>query len=133
MVNFLAGKRLDIDAGFEPFNGWLFAGDNESAFQIINATFELLGFSGAGGAGAFYDLGDVSGGDAHIGPDISGLLNPGQSVSFSGYRVTYDILSIAQSPHTYDEIWFICTETMYQPASAIQLTLFRNLVRLSCG
>lgn len=106
-VNFLDNKALNIKAGGEYFMGWLYAGDNNSSFTIDNVVFELLGFVGVGGAQSIYNLGTVLGGQAHLGASLNSFLGFGQEVTFSGFRVSYDVVSIAQSPHAYDSLWFL--------------------------
>lgn len=106
-VNFLDNKALNIKDGGEYFMGWLYAGDNNSSFTIENVVFELLGFVGVGGAQSSYNLGTVSGGAAHLGAALNNFLGFGQEVTFSGFRVNYDVVSIAQSPHAYESLWFL--------------------------
>lgn len=106
-VTFTSGRMLTIGDGAEWFSGWLASTDNNSSFTIDNASIEFTGFSGTGGASSLYNLGSVSSGVAHIGPYLSDFLSFGQSVSFTGYKVTYDVLSIAQDPHDYGSLWFI--------------------------
>lgn len=110
-VAFTGNLALTIADGNEGFRGWLFAGDNLSSFTINNSSIEFLGFSETGGAASFYALGTQSTGAAHLGPAMSSFLTPGQSVTFTGYRVMYDVQSIAQSPHVYEKLWFSVSGT----------------------
>lgn len=105
-VNFTDSMALTIADGGELFAGWLAAGDNNSSFDIQNATIEFLGFSETGGASSVYDIGVQSGQYAHLGPIMYDFLTTGQSITFTGYRVTYDVIDIATSPHDYDSLWF---------------------------
>lgn len=106
-VNFADNKALNIKDGGEYLYGWLLAGDNESSFTIENIVFELLGFTGVGGAQSVFNLGTQSSGAAHLGATLNNFLTTGQEVTFSGYKVDYDVVNIAQSPHGYGNVWFI--------------------------
>lgn len=119
-VNFTDNMALTIGDGSEYFSGWLYAGDNNSGFTIDNATIEFLGFSGTGGASSTYNLGLQNSGVAHIGPYMSDFLTAGQSVTFTGYRVTYDVVDIAVSPHDYGSIWFNAGSDIYSVGVAEQ-------------
>ena len=104
-VSFRNGLALTIGDGGEFFGGWLAAGDNNSSFTINNASIEFLGFSQSGGAASLYNVGTQAGGLAHLGPLLSDFLSAGQSITFSGYRVSYDVQNIDQSPHDYSSLW----------------------------
>jgi len=105
-VRFKHNQALTIADGDESFMGWLRAGVNESNFTIQNATVVFLGFTGDADASPYYSLGSVSGGSAHIGPALIDFLDAGQTASFTGYRVTYEVESLSKSPLEYAELWF---------------------------
>ncbi len=105
-VTFTNNQALTMSNGNESLYGWLYAADNNSSFSINNTVFEFLGFSSVGGAQSTYNVGPQNSGQAHLGPNLANFLNPGQSITFTGYRVTYDVVSIAQSPHDYGSLWF---------------------------
>lgn len=108
-VDFLGNQALTIADGGEAFHAWLAAGDNNSGFTINNAVIGLLDFSSTGGAASSYNLGTQSSGSAHLGPSMFSFLSAGQSVTFGGYQATYDVASIAVSPHEYASIWFLAS------------------------
>lgn len=108
-VDFSNDLALTIEDGGEVLRGWLYAADNLSSFSLDNIVFELLGFSGTNGAQSVFNLGSQNGGAAHLGPNLDNFLSAGQSATFTGYRVTYDVLSIAQSPHDYGQLWFLAS------------------------
>lgn len=104
-VDFAGNQALNIADGNESLNTWLMSGDNNSSFTINNVSLDLLGFVGAGGAASSYFSATQSGGMAHLGPVWNNFLTVGQSVSFSGFEVEYDVQSIAVSPHRYSNPW----------------------------
>ncbi|SFE27316.1 PEP-CTERM sorting domain-containing protein [Nitrosomonas sp. Nm166] len=136
-VSFANNASLTMGDGNEVFRGWLSAGDNDSSFTINNATIEFTGFSGTGGASSLYHLGTQSHGLAHLGPQLIDFLTTDQSVTFTGYKVTYDVQSIAKSPHDYGELWFFASgrnlsiSPIPEPSSAI-LLLVGLMVIIAC-
>jgi len=106
-VSFSGGLALTIGDGNEIFRGWLAAGGNESKFIIDNAIIEFLGFSGTGGAAPLNLLGTQDGRFAHLGPFVSSFLSAGQTATFTGYKVTYDVREIETSPQDYSKLWFL--------------------------
>lgn len=105
-VSFSDGLALTMGDGNEIFRGWLASSDNNSAFTIDHAIIEFLGFSGTGGATPLHLLGTQSAGQAHLGPQMGSFLSAGQTATFSGYKVSYDVRDIAVSPHEYARLWF---------------------------
>jgi len=134
-VNFTDSMALTMGDGAEYFAGWLYAGDNNSGFTIDNVTIEFLGFSETGGASSTYNLGTQSSGVAHLGPYMSDFLSTGQSVTFTGYRVTYDVIDIAVSPHDYGSIWFNAGGDMvsFAPAPSASVPEPASLALLGLG
>jgi len=110
-VDFLGNQTLTINNGGELLRAWLYGEDNNSMFTINNAVISLLGFSGTGGALSTYSLGTQSSGAVHLGPELSDFLTSGQSVTFSGFQATYDVQSIAVSPHSYLGAWLFVDGT----------------------
>lgn len=99
---------------------WLLSNNNLSSHTIANASLEFLGFSSVGGASSTLALANQSSGAAHIGPFWSNFVSSGQSVTFSGVRVSFDVVSIAQSPNTYFSAAFLYRSEMASigPATA---------------
>lgn len=106
-VTFRDGLALTIGDGGEDFRAFVVGRDNDSSFTINNARIMFDGFSSTGGAQANYVLGDSSDGAAHIGPTMWDFLTPSQSITFSGYTATFNVESIAVSPHVYYDLLFV--------------------------
>jgi hypothetical protein len=104
-VDFAGNQTLNFVDGSERLSTWLAAGDNNSSFTINNISLDLFGFSGTGGAASSYFKTTESSGMAHLGPYWSNFLTPGQTVSFSGFEVEFDVQKIAVSPHRYQNAW----------------------------
>lgn len=100
-VNFLGNQALNFVDGSQFLSTALAAGDDLSTFTINNITLDLLEFSGTGGALSSYFQTTDSSGASTLGPAWADFLVDGQSVSFGGFRVEFDVASIAQSPHSY--------------------------------
>lgn len=100
-VDFLGSQKLTLGAGGGLWTA-LSAGDNDSTFTIQNITLDLLGFSGTGGAAASYSKPSESGGMAHLGPSWFSLIGAGQTATFDGFKVEFDVQSIDVSPHRYE-------------------------------
>lgn len=105
-VDFAGNQALNFGSG-DSLRTWLSAQDNNSSFTLNNITLDLLGFVGTGGASSDYSMPTQSGGMAHLGPTWENLLSAGQTASFSGFEVMFDVQSIATSPHAYTTAWMI--------------------------
>jgi hypothetical protein len=124
-VDFAQNEILTIADGAERLFTALDASDNSSAFTITNITLDLLGFSGTGGASSSYFMATQSSGVAHLGPEWLGFLSPGQTISFNGFEVQFDVQSIAVSPHGYSSTFLaysgdstsIAVQQVPEPAS----------------
>jgi len=103
-VDFAGNQTLNFGQG-DTLYTWLFAGDNYSSFRLSDISLDLLGFVGTGGASSSYSMPTHSSGAAHLGPWWSNLLAAGQTASFSGFEVEFDVESIAVSPHVYSQSW----------------------------
>jgi len=99
-VDFLGNETLTLNSASQMVS-YLFANDNNSSFTINNIQLSFLGFSGTGGASSSYLFGTQSSGQAALSPSFSFFLTGGQSATFSGFQVSYDVQSIAVSPETY--------------------------------
>lgn len=106
-LDFLGNQALWMAGTSAYIYDWLTANDNNSSFTINNISLDLLGFSGTGGASSSYTSLTQSSGAAHIGYALSNFLSSGQSVTFSGLKLEFDVGSIAVTPHNYYQTWLI--------------------------
>ncbi|MGM9484428.1 hypothetical protein ACS5PN_24750 [Roseateles sp. NT4] len=100
-VDFTGNQVLTIADGHELLWTALEAGDNNSSYTIQNVHLDFLGATAVGGAATSLFKSIESGGMAHLGTAWQQFLNPGQSISFSSFQLSFDVLSIAVSPHGY--------------------------------
>ena len=61
------------------------------------------------------------------------FLAAGQSATFTGYEVTYDVQSIAQSPHGYADLWFIAGSDQLSVGPAPRVPEPASLALLGSG
>ncbi len=129
-VSFANNQALTIGDGGESFIGWLgVAGNTNTPYLINNATIEFLGFSGVGGASSLHNTGTKSDGKFHVGTEISDFLTAGQSVTFSGYRVTFDVVTVGNGLGIYDTLWFeakggnLAVSSVPEPSTLVLLLL----------
>ncbi|MFC4701346.1 hypothetical protein ACFO4O_14340 [Glaciecola siphonariae] len=120
-VSFANNDRLKIEDGNESLVGWFLGVDNESSFTIENVIFEFLAPTLINGASSIFNIGTANGGAAHIGPLLREFLTAGQSLEFSGFKVSYDVVSITRTPYTYSNMWFIATGDNVSVISATQV------------
>lgn len=108
-VTFANNKALTVyDSGSsESVFLWLTGNDNNSIFTINNIDLQFQGFSSTGGAGSHYTKPTESSGQAHIGATFFDFLTAGQSVTFSGYSLSFTVGNIQKSPYTYNGVWII--------------------------
>ena len=101
-VDLLGDQALSIVGNSNyGFGGALFAGDNYSSFTIKNVSLDLYGFTGTNGALASYGMASQSLGKATLGPEWLNVITVGQSATFDGFKVEFDVQSIEVSPHSY--------------------------------
>lgn len=100
-VDFKGNQVLTIADGQELLWTALEAGDNNSSYTIQNVHLDFLGATSTGGAATSLFKAIESSGMAHLGTAWQQFLNPGQSISFASFQLSFDVASIAVSPHSY--------------------------------
>ena len=111
-IDFMGKQALKIndDGLYESLVPMLWSNNNLSSFSISNVTVKLLGFTGTGGATVTHILLDHNPPDRRLSrQNLRNFLSGGQSVTFGGLKVTYDVNSIEQSPNTYFNLWLLAT------------------------
>ena len=102
-VQFASGQRLvmrDEDGGFERFYGWLDGVSASRSFTIGNASISLLNQVGVLTSPLF--VASESAGTVHIGPAFAkDFIGTGSSISFTGYRVQYNVTALPANPTSY--------------------------------
>lgn len=106
-VDFAGNQALNFSGAGQSLYTWLASNDNSSSFTLNTISLDLVGFVGTGGASSSYSKPSESGGAAHLGPTWNNLLSAGQTASFSGFMVEFDVQSIAVSPHSYNSAWLM--------------------------
>ena len=112
-VNFLPGQRLTMSSsgGLSFFTGWLYHDGNppnSSAFSIANIDYSLTGLMGTLAQPFSPDL--QSSGVAHLGAGYFGsYIDAGESVSFTGYHVSYDVTALQEGTSSYTDAWVLFT------------------------
>lgn len=76
---------------------------NSSAFTISNAYVDLLGSDGSVLRTIY--AGTQSNGSTHIGPDVTGLLNAGETLTIYGYHAYFEVVSLENGAAYYRGPW----------------------------
>ena len=122
-INFASGQTVlmtDLGQGNGSWvSGWLKQDSNDppntSIFTIDNAYVDLLD-AGGNVIRSVY-VGTDSSGETHIGPDVFGVLNAGESLLVSGYHAYFDVVSLQNDPSHYSGPW------VYMGADRLQITV----------
>jgi hypothetical protein len=101
-VTFSGGKALRIEdqvplLGVESLWTWLRGATPNATYEIDNIQLQFIGFRGAAGTSSTITRAAETNGSDHLGPTFNDFLAPGQWIEFTGYRVTYDVLSLTQT------------------------------------
>lgn len=76
---------------------------NSSTFTIANAYVDLLGTDGSVLRTIY--AGTQSNGSTHIGPDVTGLLGAGETLTISGYHAYFEVVSLENGVAHYLGPW----------------------------
>jgi hypothetical protein len=109
-VTFLPGQRLSLasDGGFSMFTGWLkqdtnLSPPNSSWYTLTDVTYSLS--EPIGNLSIPFSTVDQTSGSAAIGPFYQNTLSAGETISFTGYRTSFDIAYLLNGSSYYDATW----------------------------
>ena len=108
IVNFANNEALNLTATSSNafFDFWLAHNTGSASFTINTINLTLNGLQTNGSFANGVVAGSQSSGSAHIGPGIVLGLNTGQSISFTGFDLTYNVVNLT-SPELFTDAWLI--------------------------
>jgi hypothetical protein len=111
-VSFLNNKALELTGTSSPaiYSFWAAHSSGGATFTIDNISLTVNGLNTNGTFTNPFTAGSMTGGTANIGPNVNIGLNTGQFLSFTGFNLTFDVVSLT-SPELFDNVWLVSTST----------------------